>query len=175
MAYGTFTRRIPQGDDRERRVCDTCGFIDYENPKIVVGVVARASDDRIVLCRRAIAPRLGYWTIPAGYMELNETAAEGAAREAWEEARITLAIEGVLAVYSVPQISQIQIIHRARLTEDAYAPGPESQEVALFAWDALPWEDLAFPTVRWALNDDHRLGDGPLGPAFGNPEGETPA
>lgn len=170
-----FTRRIPEGDDRERRVCDDCGFIDYENPKIVVGAVALASDGRIVLCRRAIPPRLGYWTIPAGYMELNETAADGAAREAWEEARITLEIEGVLAVYSIPRISQVQIIHRARLTVDDYAPGPESQEVALFAWEEIPWDDLAFPSVRWALNDHRRTGAAPLGPAFGNPEGEVPS
>jgi len=146
-----FTLTRPDGDDRERRVCGACGFIDYENPKIVVGAVATASDGRVLLCRRAIAPQIGFWTIPAGYMELNETAAAGAAREAWEEARARLAIDGVLAVYSIPRISQVQIIHRARLVDDAVSAGPESQEVDLFAPDALPWSELAFPSVDWAL------------------------
>ncbi|MCK5275857.1 MAG: NUDIX hydrolase, partial [Alphaproteobacteria bacterium] len=100
-----FVREIPEGDDRERRVCADCGFIDYENPKIVVGSVA-SWEDKILLCRRAIHPRKGYWTLPAGYMEVNESAAEGAAREAWEEAFARLEIETVLAVYSIPRISQ---------------------------------------------------------------------
>lgn len=151
MPADRFTLTTPAGDDRERRVCGECGFIDYENPKVVVGAVATASDGRILLCRRAIAPQIGLWTIPAGYMELNETAADGAAREAWEEARAKLAIDGVLAVYSIPRISQVQIIHRARLRDDAVSPGPESQAVDLFAADALPWDALAFPSVAWAL------------------------
>lgn len=174
MSPGPFARRIPEGDDRERRVCETCGFIDYENPKVVVGAVVSAEDGRLVLCRRAIEPRLGFWTIPAGYLELNETPAAGAMREAWEEACIRIAIEGVLAVYAVPRISQVQIIHRARLVGDHYAPGPESLEVALFAWADIPWAALAFPTVGWALRHHEETRDRPLGPAFGNPEGEEP-
>ena len=147
---GPSVLRIPEGDTRERRVCDDCGFIAYENPKVVVGSVV-AHDDRILLCRRAIEPRRGYWTLPAGYLELNESTAGGATREAWEEARAEIAIEGLLAVYDIPRISQVQLIYRARLVTPAVAPGPESLEVRLFAWDEIPWPDLAFPSVGWAL------------------------
>ena len=141
---------IPDGDNRERKVCPDCGFIAYENPKVVVGAVCRW-EERILLCRRAIDPRLGYWTLPAGYLELNESTAGGATREAWEEARAEIAIEGLLAVYDIPRISQVQLIYRARLVTPAVAPGPESLEVRLFAWDEIPWPDLAFPSVGWAL------------------------
>ena len=145
-----FIRRVPEGDDRDRLVCDTCGFINYENPKIVVGSVA-TWDERILLCRRAIEPRKGYWTLPAGFLEQHETAAEGALREAWEEARATLEIDQLLGVYSIPRISQIQLIFRARLVTPAVEPGPETEVLDLFAWDEIPWDDLAFPSVHWAL------------------------
>jgi ADP-ribose pyrophosphatase YjhB (NUDIX family) len=164
-----FTRRVPDGDDRERRVCGTCGFIDYENPKIVVGSVVRV-EDRVLLCRRAIEPRHGFWTIPAGYLELHESVADGASREAWEEARARIAISGVLAIYSIPRISQVQIIHLATLAEPGFAAGPESLEVALFAWDAIPWDDLAFPSVHWALHHAKSVWDGVATGPFGNPE-----
>ena len=167
-----FVREIPEGDDRERRVCADCGFIDYENPKIVVGSVA-TWEDKILLCRRAIHPRMGYWTLPAGYMEVNETAAEGAAREAWEEAFARLEIETVLAVYSIPRISQVQVIFRAQLTSPDVAAGPESAEVGLFRWDEIPWDDIAFPSVRWALNHfDEVRGQTGFAARF-NPPGET--
>jgi ADP-ribose pyrophosphatase YjhB (NUDIX family) len=142
---------IPDGDNRKRQVCPDCGFINYENPKIVVGSVV-AWEDRILLCRRAINPRRGFWTLPAGYLELNESASAGAAREAWEEAQATIAIDGLLAVYSIPRISQVQLIYRARLTSPAVAAGPESLEVALFGWDEIPWGYLAFPSVKCALD-----------------------
>ena len=145
-----FKQEIPPGDDRERSVCDLCGFIDYKNPKIVVGSVAEW-DRKILLCRRAIEPRKGYWTLPAGYLELGETAEDGAVREAWEEARVRLALDRLLAVYSVPRISQIQLMYRARLETPDIAPGPESADVQLYAWREIPWPDLAFPTVGWAL------------------------
>ena len=145
-----FIRAVPDGDDRERLVCPDCGFVDYENPKVVVGSVVRW-EDRILLCRRAIPPRIGFWTLPAGYMEVNESAADGAAREAWEEACAKIEIEAVLAVYSIPRISQVQVIYRARLLSPEIAAGPESEEVGLFGWDEIPWDDLAFPSVRWAL------------------------
>ena len=145
-----FETLIPQGDDRERSVCAHCGHIDYQNPKIVVGSVA-SLDERLLLCRRAIEPRKGFWTLPAGYLENNETVEDGARREAWEEARARLTLERVLAVYSVPRISQVQIIFRAALDKDDIAPGPESLDVGLFAWSDLPWSDIAFPTVGWAL------------------------
>lgn len=147
----SFTLRIPEGDDRDRRICDTCGFIDYVNPKIVVGSVVWA-EDKVLLCRRAIEPRRGFWTLPAGFLEERETVEEGAQREAREEACAELAIEGLLAVYSIPRISQVQLMFRARLASPAFAPGPESLEVRLFAWDEIPWGELAFPSVKWALD-----------------------
>jgi ADP-ribose pyrophosphatase YjhB (NUDIX family) len=116
--------QIPEGDNRERKVCPECGFIDYENPKVVVGSVV-TSGERILLCRRAIEPRKGYWTIPAGYLELHESTEDGARREAQEEATATIEIDGVLAVYTIPRISQVQLIYRAHLVSDV-APGPES-------------------------------------------------
>jgi ADP-ribose pyrophosphatase YjhB (NUDIX family) len=144
---------IPAGDNRERKVCPDCGFIAYENPKIVVGSVCHW-DERILLCRRAIDPRTGYWTLPAGYLELNEGAQAGAEREAMEEAGVRIAIDGLLAVYDIPRLSQVQLIYRARLYGPELAPGPESLEARLFAWDEIPWPDLAFPSVGWALQHD---------------------
>ena len=143
-------RRVPLGDDRERDVCPTCGAVHYHNPKVVVGSVCTLGD-RLLLCRRAIEPRLGYWTIPAGYLELGESAEAGALREAWEEARARIELEGLLAVYSVERIGQVQLLYRARLLHEDVAAGPESLEVRLLGWDAIPWQDLAFPTVRWIL------------------------
>lgn len=151
---GPSVRMTPPGDDRERLVCADCGFVHYENPKVVVGSVA-VWEDRILLVRRAIAPRKGYWSLPAGYLELNETTADGAAREAWEEARADLEIGPMLALYNIPRISQVQVYYRARLRAPAIEPGPESLEVALFGWDEIPREALAFPSVHWAL-DHHR-------------------
>ena len=145
-----FIRRIPEGDDRERLMCPDCGHVAYENPKVVVGSVVTEGDS-VLLCRRAIEPRRGYWTIPAGYMEMGETTEEGARREAWEEARARIALEGVLAVYSIARLGQVQVIFRARMAEPGFEPGPESLEVRRFAWDDIPWEELAFPSVRWAL------------------------
>ena len=145
-----FVRRVPAGDNRERLVCSDCGFVAYENPKVVVGSVCRW-EDRILLCRRAIHPRRGYWTLPAGYLELHETTADGALREAWEEACAKIELDGVLAVYTITRLSQVQVIYRARLASADIAAGPESAEVGLFRWEEIPWPDLAFPSVRWAL------------------------
>lgn len=142
---------IPEGDTRERMTCPDCGFIAYENPKIVVGSVC-TWDDRFLLCRRAIDPRRGFWTLPAGYLELHESSTAGAEREAMEEAGARIVIEGLLAVYNIPRISQVQLIYRARLADAAVAAGSESLEVRLFAWDEIPWEALAFPSVHWALH-----------------------
>jgi ADP-ribose pyrophosphatase YjhB (NUDIX family) len=145
-----FVHKIPEGDTRPRLVCDTCGFIRYDNPKIVVGSVV-AHESRILLCRRAINPRSGFWTLPAGYLELNETTADGAVREAYEEATARIEIDRLLAVYSIPRISQVQLIYRARLLDPDVKPGPESAEVGLFRWEEIPWDDMAFPSARWAL------------------------
>lgn len=147
-----FSRRVPLGDDRERLICESCGFIHYENPKIVVGSVAHHGG-RILLCRRSIPPREGYWTLPAGYLELGETPEAGAQREAWEEACARMEIEQLLGVYSITRISQVQLIYRARLVDANVAAGPESAEVDLFTWANIPWETIAFPSVHWALTD----------------------
>lgn len=150
----------PEGDDRERHVCPGCSTIHYVNPKIVVGSVCTLGD-RLLICRRAIEPRAGFWTIPAGYMELDETAEEGARREAWEEARARIEIEGLLAVYSVKRINQVQLLYRARLLDEAVAAGPESLEVQLIPWSAIPWDELAFPTVTWVLQRALEVKDSP--------------
>ena len=160
-----FVRRIPEGDDRERLMCPDCGHVAYENPKVVVGSVV-TEGDTVLLCRRAIEPRAGFWTIPAGYMEMGETVEEGARREAWEEARARIALEGVLAVYSIARLGQVQVIFRARLETPGFEPGPESLEVRRFAWTEIPWEELAFPSVRWALR---AWREGPPGSVALNP------
>jgi ADP-ribose pyrophosphatase YjhB (NUDIX family) len=170
-ATHAFERRIPEGDVQLRLVCRDCGFIAYENPKVVVGSVCRW-EDKILLCRRAINPRSGFWTLPAGYMELNETSLEGAKREAWEEARASIEIERLLAVYNIPRLSQVQLIYIARLLSPAVEAGPESAEVGLFDWSEIPWPDLAFPSVRWAL-EHYRAGEGQAHyPVQMNPPGE---
>ncbi len=144
-----FALETPPGDDRLRRVCQRCDFIDYQNPKIVAGSVV-LKDDKILLCKRAIEPRKGYWTLPAGFMELGETVEDAARREAQEEALADIEIERILAVYSVPRIGQVQVMFRARLKGE-FGIGPESEEVALYEWADIPWSELAFPTVVWAL------------------------
>ncbi len=166
-----FIRRTPEGDNRERDVCADCGHVAYENPKVIVGAVV-VSGSAVLLCRRAIEPRRGYWTLPAGYMELGETLQEGAAREALEEADARIAIEGILGVFSIARIGQVQVIFRARFADPAmphHAPGLESLEVGLFEWADIPWDDIAFPSVRWALHAWHASGTAPLGAPAGNP------
>lgn len=145
-----FTSRVPQGDNRAREVCDHCGFVDYVNPRIVTGVVA-TWEDQVLLCRRAIDPRKGCWTVPAGFLEQGETPEEGAVREAAEEAGAAVLIDDLLGVYSVPRISQVHMMFRGRLAEGAIAAGEESLEARLFLWDEVPWDDLAFPSVDAAL------------------------
>jgi ADP-ribose pyrophosphatase YjhB (NUDIX family) len=163
-----FTRRVPPGDDRERLVCDHCDFVRYENPKIVVGSVV-SYDERLLLVRRAIEPRRGHWTLPAGFLELGETPEEGAAREAFEEAQAEIAIDGLLSVYTIRHISQVQLIFQARLRRPTIAPGPESLEVGLFSFDEIP-DELAFPSVRWALDHHAQRRGRPPGAPFGNPQ-----
>jgi ADP-ribose pyrophosphatase YjhB (NUDIX family) len=165
----SFSNEVPSGEDRERRVCQTCGFIDYVNPRIVTGVVAHQAG-RILLCRRAIEPRKGFWTLPAGFLELGESVEEGALREAREEARAELELEGLLAVYSIPRIGQVQVFYRARLTNTP-EPGPESLEVMLAGWDEIPWKDLAFPSVRWALDHYRETRGQAVFAPFANPPG----
>lgn len=163
----SFANEVPAGEDRERRVCRTCGFVDYVNPRIVAGVVAHTGG-KILMCRRAIEPRKGFWTLPAGFLELGESVEEGARREAREEACAELEIETMLAVYSIPRIGQVQIFYRARLLNTP-AAGPESEEVTLAAWDDIPWKELAFPSVRWALDHYHETETQTGFAPFGNP------
>ena len=169
---GPTTRKVPEGDNRERMVCDDCGFVLYSNPKVMVGSVA-VWRDRILLCRREIEPRTGFWTLPAGFLENGETTADGARREAREETGAELELDHVLAVYSIPRISQVQVIYAARLSSPDVVAGDETLEVGLFVWDKIPWDELAFPSVRWALNhwrDARETGDTA---ARSNPPGET--
>ncbi|MDC1171391.1 NUDIX hydrolase [Alphaproteobacteria bacterium] len=148
---GPIHRQIPPGDTLERLVCNDCGFINYINPKIIVGAVCTWKD-KFLLCRRSIAPRIGYWTMPAGFMEEGETALEGAKREAKEEACTDIQIDALLGVYNVARLSQVHLIYRAKLVSPIYAPGIESTAVELFEWENIPWENLAFPSVHWALS-----------------------
>lgn len=160
--------RRPEGDTLDRHVCTACGEIHYRNPKIVVGAVC-TWQDRVLLCRRAIEPRAGFWTVPAGFLELAESTEEGARREAWEEACARIEITGLLALYNVVRIGQVQLFYRARLLAPEVAPGAETLELDLFPWDAIPWSELAFPTVDWVLRRAIELKDhaGPCFPALG--------
>ena len=144
------SHRTPPGDDRPRYVCDMCAVIYYQNPKIVAGCVPQW-EDRVLLCRRAIEPRAGLWTLPAGFMENGETTTEAAARETLEEANAKVDVGQLFCYLNIPRISQVQIIYRATLRTGDFAPGPESLEVALFDWPDLPWQDFAFPSVHWAV------------------------
>ena len=168
---GPTVLRIPEGDNRERLTCPDCGFINYENPKIVVGAVC-TWEGKLLLCRRAIDPRSGFWTIPAGYMELNETAEAGAAREAREEACADIDIDGLIGVYTIPRISQVQLIYRATLKDGVFAAGEETLELDLYDWKDIPWDDLAFPSVKWALDHWREIADDEIWPPFSNPPGQ---
>jgi len=143
-------RRVPSGDNRERFVCDACGTIHYQNPKIVTGCLP-IYGDQVLLCQRAIQPRQGLWTLPAGFLENGETSTEGAARETKEEACANVAIEGLYTVFNLPHISQVYMFFRASLLDLDFAPGFESTDVRLFREDEIPWQDLAFPVVRDTL------------------------
>lgn len=158
------SHRIPSGDNRHRWVCDACGAIHYENPRMVVGCLPYW-EEKVLLCRRAIEPRLGLWTLPAGFMENGETTAEGALRETLEEAGARVAIDDLYALINVPDIDQVYLLFRARLLDLDFAPGEESLEVALFDEAAIPWERIAFRTVRETLEHyfaDRRAGHFPL-------------
>jgi ADP-ribose pyrophosphatase YjhB (NUDIX family) len=126
-----------------------------------------------MLCRRAIEPRRGFWTLPAGFMEQGETTEEGARREAMEEANAEIELRDLLAIYNIPRIAQVQIMYRAALKSPSFSAGEESLEVALFEWDDIPWDELAFPSVYWALTQFRSVMDKPVIAPFTNPEGET--
>ncbi len=142
--------KVPAGDNRPRHVCDACGTIHYQNPKIVAGALP-VWEDKVLLCRRAIEPRYGLWTLPAGFMENGETMDEAALRESREEANANLVIEGLYTVISLPSINQVYVMYRARLQDLAFHPGEESLETALFGEAEIPWDRLAFRTIRYTL------------------------
>lgn len=147
---GRLSRRIPPGDHLPRFVCEQCGAVHYENPRLIVGCVPEI-DGRILLCRRAIEPRLGYWTVPAGFMENGETLQQAAARESYEEALAAVQIGSLLAIVHVLPAHQVHVFFRARLQEGGFAPGPESLEVELVDPADIPWPDIAFPSTEFAL------------------------
>ena len=143
--------RQPPDDNRLRYVCTSCSTIHYQNPNMVIGAIPEWSDGRILLCRRAIEPRHGFWTLPAGFMENGETTTEAAIRETLEEANAQIAIGELYSMYNLPYINQVHMLFRARLLDLNFSPGVESLEVKLFEEQEIPWDDLAFRPVRFTL------------------------
>jgi ADP-ribose pyrophosphatase YjhB (NUDIX family) len=143
--------RIPEGDHLPRRICPGCAAVHYENPRIVVGCVPEADDGRILICLRAIEPRRGWWTVPAGFMENGETLRAGAARECHEEALAQVDVGELLAVVDIPEAHQVHVFFRAKLTSAVFGAGPESLDAKLVQPSEIPWEALAFPSTRFAL------------------------
>lgn len=156
---GAIVLRVPSGDNRERHACRNCGEIHYQNPKIVVGCLVE-SDDKILLCRRAIEPRYGLWTLPAGFMENGETTAQGAIRETLEEANASVSVEMLYSLINIPHINQVYLIFHARLADPVFSAGSESLDVALFSREEIPWNGIAFPavtkTLEWYFADKSR-------------------
>jgi ADP-ribose pyrophosphatase YjhB (NUDIX family) len=154
------TYRVPADDTRERALCDQCGAIHYQNPRLVVGTVP-VWGDHVLLCRRAIEPRHGYWTLPAGFMELGETTPQGAERETQEEAGARIEMGNLFTMIDVPSAEQVHVFYLARLLDTDFAPGPESLETQLFLEADIPWDDIAFRTVSTTLQlffEDRRRG-----------------
>ena len=152
--------RIPPDDNRERAICSACGEIHYENPLNVVGTVP-VWGEQVLLCRRNIEPRYGLWTLPAGFMELGESTAEGAIRETEEEAGARIELQGLFSLLNVVRVGQVHLFYRARLCDTDFAPGPETIEAQLFQEHEIPWDQLAFRTVRETLQhffEDRRRG-----------------
>jgi ADP-ribose pyrophosphatase YjhB (NUDIX family) len=146
----------PPDDNRDRAMCPACGEIHYENPLNVVGTVP-AWGDQVLLCLRNIEPRRGFWTLPAGFMELGESTAEGALRETEEEAGARVELQGLFTVLNVVRVGQVHLYYRARMLDTRLAPGPETIEARLFTEAEIPWENLAFRTVRKTL--EHYFAD----------------
>ena len=144
------SKSVPEGDDRARYVCGNCGAVFYQNPKVVAGCLP-VWEDQILLCKRAIEPRLGWWTLPAGYMENGETLMEAAARETREEACARVEISHLFTIFSLPEINQIYVMFLADLIEPNFAPGIESLECQLYQEEKIPWSQIAFPTITQTL------------------------
>ncbi|MBI1888095.1 MAG: NUDIX hydrolase [Nitrosomonadales bacterium] len=152
--------RCPDNDDRRRHICVACGMIHYQNPKMVIGAIPEW-EDKILLCRRAIEPRYGLWTLPGGFMENGETTTEAAIRETLEEANARIAIGDLYSMYSLPYIDQVHLLFRARLLDPDFSPGAESLEVRLFAEHEIPWDEIAFRPIKYSLKhyfEDRRSG-----------------
>ena len=143
--------QVPADDNRERAICGGCGTIHYENPLNVVGTVP-VWGEQVLLCRRAIEPRHGLWTLPAGFMELGESTSQGALRETIEEAGARVELDGLFSVLNVVRVGQVHLFYRARMLDTHLDPGPETLEARLFREDEIPWDELAFRTVRETLN-----------------------
>ena len=155
---------IPEGDNRPRHVCPKCETIHYQNPKVVVGCIPMW-EDRILLCRRAIEPRYGLWTLPAGFMENGETTQQGAARETLEEATAKVEVNDLYSLFNLPHIDQIYMLFRSRLVDLDFGPGSESLDVRLFREEEIPWDEIAFPVIKETLKlffADARSGEFPL-------------
>ena len=153
---GATEYRTPADDNRERATCTVCGTVHYENPLSVVGTVP-VWRDQVLLCRRAIEPRYGLWTLPAGFLELGETLEEGALRETAEEAGARVTLQGLFSLLNVVRVGQLHLYFRAQLLDTVFAPGPETIEAQLFREDEIPWDALAFRTVRVTL--EHYFAD----------------
>ena len=143
-------RRVPPGDSLPRHVCDQCGEIHYQNPRLVVGCIPE-QDGRLLLCRRAIEPRYGYWTLPAGFMENGETPRQGALRETLEEAGARVELGEAFSMISVPRVNQVHLFFLSRVADMAVKPGEETLEIRLFEENEIPWKEIAFRTVAMTL------------------------
>ncbi|GMR07631.1 MAG: NUDIX hydrolase [Gammaproteobacteria bacterium] len=165
------TVKVPEGDNLPRHICDSCNTIHYQNPKIVTGCIPEW-EDRILLCKRAIEPRYGLWTLPAGFMENDETIQQAAMRETTEEANASVEITELYGLFNIPHINQVYMLFRASLLDLDFGPGDESLEVCLYTEDDIPWDDLAFPVITETLmryfedrgNHNFRLQTGDIAP-----------
>lgn len=151
----TVALQVPEGDDRERFVCTGCESIHYINPRVIVGCLP-VYQGKVLMCKRAIEPRLGSWTLPAGFMENGETTPEGAARETWEEAKARVSHLELYRLFDVPYISQVYMFYRCEIDNGEFGVGPESLETGLYAEDEIPWDEIAFPVIRETLQEYFR-------------------
>lgn len=165
--FSNFSVVRPSDDNRDRLVCSDCGWIHYENPRIIVGAVVRWQD-QILFCRRAIRPRYGFWTLPGGFMEVGESPEEGARREVMEEAGADIQIRSLLGIYSVPRIGQVHLIYLADMAEPRFFASDESLDARLFpaVQEGIPWDELAFPVNHWVLRDALSLQGGQVAQPF---------
>ncbi|MGI1678650.1 MAG: NUDIX hydrolase [Cellvibrionaceae bacterium] len=157
-------RKIPEGDDRERHVCGNCDTIHYQNPRIITGCLP-VYEDKVLLCKRAIEPRYGHWTLPAGFMENGETIQEGALRESWEEAKASIDVDSLYTMFNLPHINQVYFFYRGTLSNLEFGAGIESIDVQLFTEETIPWDELAFPVIKKTLEhyfNDRKTNDFPM-------------